>query len=215
MRPPTESKTAEEKEKDISQSKLRFKTVGPYTVVSSTNETVTIKDQGVEVVVSIDRCVPDPRADNLTAEAERLYEADDITFNDDNELEVALPALTNPTDETEYVLRHEPEPEPVNDPEFPTPEPKQVLSRTRAPDGSFTYQVRYSDESIHRNVVADVIPKALITDFHKQEAALTQQPTTTRRKGRPKVSDQHPLRMPQSSLSQPSAAVRRYMKQQN
>ena len=210
MRPPTEGKTAEEKEKNIAQSKLRFKTTGPYEVISSTNETVTVKDQGVPVVVSVDRCVPDPRTDeNEQDHVERLYDADDITVP---EMEMTL--NDNPTDQNEFVLRqgHEPEPEPKVD--FEKPICTQVLSRTRRSDGTYGYQVRYSDTSIVPNISVEEIPKRLIDDFLNQEKALTTQPTTTRRKGRPRLSDQQPLLPPQSSSAQPSAILAKYQTNQ-
>ena len=59
-RPPTAAKTAEEKENDTAHSKLRPKMIGPYDVLDANAETVKIEQDGLEVTVTIDRCVLDP-----------------------------------------------------------------------------------------------------------------------------------------------------------
>ena len=60
VRPPTQGKTEKEKEENTAQSKLRFKTFGPFRVLDATPDTVTILEDGTRLQVSIDRCVPNP-----------------------------------------------------------------------------------------------------------------------------------------------------------
>ena len=59
-RPPSSAKTVAERVADMPHSKLRPKTVGPYTVVSANRDTVTIDEDGVHNTVSIDRITPAP-----------------------------------------------------------------------------------------------------------------------------------------------------------
>ena len=71
-RPPHEAKTAQEKAEDLAQSKLRFKTLGPFEVIDASVETVTILRDGLHLTVSIDRCVRDPGpADKLNGDKQQ------------------------------------------------------------------------------------------------------------------------------------------------
>ena len=59
-RPPKDSKTIHERESDMAHSKLRPKVMGPFEVLDDTAETVTIRQDGLAVTVSIDRRIKDP-----------------------------------------------------------------------------------------------------------------------------------------------------------
>lgn len=61
QRPSIAAKTAQEKEDDMGHSKLRYKITGPYRVISSTPETITVKYNDEHVNVSNDRCINDPK----------------------------------------------------------------------------------------------------------------------------------------------------------
>ena len=95
LRPPTEAKTQKEKDEDIARSKLRFKTVGPFTVVDSTPDTVTILEDGMRLKVSIDRCFKDPQ--QQTTE-------DQQTGNHPKNIPLNLTPNNRPTENNEVVL---------------------------------------------------------------------------------------------------------------
>ena len=77
-------------------------TVGPFRVVGATPDTVTILEDGTGLKVSIDRCVRDP-----CSEEARQEQA--------NPDKIPLPLETKGpvTDQSEIILRHEPDPTPT------------------------------------------------------------------------------------------------------
>ena len=97
LRPPTEAKTQKEIDEYIAKSKLRFKTVGPFTVVDSMSDTVTILEDGMRLKVSIDRCVKDSQPSTTE---------DQLTRNHPDNIPMNPTQNHRPTENTEVVLRH-------------------------------------------------------------------------------------------------------------
>ena len=166
QRPPSEAKTAEEKEENVAQSKLHYKMTGPYKVISATTETVTIMQDGDVVTVSNDRCVKDPKNEDAEDEDrnERLYEAEDITMTD----EVQRDEHGAVTDQSETILRWEPDPEPPTVQNDPIPTYVRVLSQGRLPDGTPTYQVECSDGAYVVGVPPSISRRTLLTNTTRE-----------------------------------------------
>ena len=80
LRPPTQAKIQNDKEDYTAQSKLCFKTVGPFQVVESTPDTVTILEDGIRLKFSIDPCVRVPGPEDEARQEEPSPDTTSLPF---------------------------------------------------------------------------------------------------------------------------------------
>ena len=193
LRPPTEPKSQKEKEEERAQSKLRFKTTGPFKVVDASAETVTILEDGLHLKVSIDRCIKDPKQYDENRQARDDPDNQPLLLSDDT-----------PTDQSEVVFRHDPTPSPLV---HSAAVPSTILSHSYLRNGEIRLTVRFDDGSTGI-LPTHALPRRILDPyFNVPSRQSPNRSQTFRRRGRGAA---RPMVQPRASSRYTPASLRRY-----
>jgi len=181
--PKTELKTVQEKEDHEAKSKLLPKSVGPFKVVQAFENVVVIRDNNVNVPVSIDRCTPAPpsRSPPVNPNSNTTAATSPTT---------PIPALSDSTDHPDVT--------PTSQPDAVSPPANtiaRILSHTDHMDGRTTYNVQMADATRPRHVPHASVPADLLASYWMHVARPPKNPHM-RRRGRPRKSGPAPATNP-------------------
>lgn len=161
--PPTEAKIVNEKDKQIAPSKLRYRMTGPYELLSSTLETVTVNHNGDAEIVSNDRCMLDRR---LIIDEDGKYAADDISVHHDDETQDDFRNHNNAATQQTINDTAQPNENPTEDDE--EIQPVQRTDRTDSPPTAITTINRTkTDNTLQRYPIDKTINDEPINDQAK------------------------------------------------